>query len=122
MNKKLSELMREGAKKTKKAIHFFHNGHGDACALGAVGDAIGAVDKVLSEQFFFDNFPKLSEFVTNEDWDAAGVPEEVKNLIIEAGMRYDGNVTLYTFITTLNDYTDMTREQIADFLEERFGL
>ena len=90
---KLSEAIREGAKLRPQAFSALFC-DGKTCALGAACDAVGAIT-------WRGDKGELTGFVPSHYFPALEDPD------------------LYLAITRMNDFQRMTREQIADWVEEQ---
>ena len=112
---KLSEAIREGAKIRPQAFgKFFAEGEEQAtsCALGAAMEGAGLVPMPL-------NFGNAGYDTLRQEW-----PEiEAQEITCPAGCKNDWRCeaggSIEDIIQHLNDTCRWTREQIADWLQER---
>jgi hypothetical protein len=105
--KKLSELMREGAQNTFQAFDDFFDWTQrpliGCCALGSALYAIGETN------------PYSIESLESKLHDATGI--DITTQIATHPETNAGLMTLYDIITSLNDDSKWTREDIATWLE-----
>jgi hypothetical protein len=110
---KLSELIRRGAKKRPKAKGaYFKQVEGGigSCAIGAAVEGAGIVRKAPGYLNLL-NSDILSTLARKLGYDP--FTRRVPN---------DGSIpgsNIFSYVTSMNDYTNMTREEIADVLEAK---
>ncbi len=124
-----SDAIRLGAMLDKKEQNHFFN-HGGSCVQGAALKAIGAVvepisviDNLDSCRLFHKNFPAVSEqLMCNED--SLKIMEHISPYLSH-GKIIMPELSIRLGSELLNDRTDLTREEIADWVEKmewKYGI
>jgi hypothetical protein len=105
--KKISELLREGAKGRKQATHAYTMPDGSCCALGAIALAACPEASIIED----DNcYLRLK----------SGAVTGIGGILHGVDIRLaSANGMLYTEIVNMNDNSKMTFEQIARVLEAK---